>query len=97
MERSAGNLAIRLRTRSSASATDADEPAAAQLTRSSSALPGGGEEDELYEPPFAPQTLETVLQAAHQTSGVDLHVSPERLLLLATSNAIANVKRSSSA
>ena len=39
---------------------------------------------QLQEPPFAPQTTDTVLQAAHQTNGVELFVTPERLLLLDT-------------
>ena len=34
--------------------------------------------------PFAPQDEETVLNAAHQTTGIDLLVTPERLLLLDT-------------
>ena len=39
---------------------------------------------QLHEPPFAPQTAETVQQAAHRTCGCDLYVTPERLLLLDT-------------
>ena len=38
----------------------------------------------LHDPIFAPQTKETALGAAHQTCGVDLHVTAERLLLLDT-------------
>jgi protein SMG9 len=36
----------------------------------------------LQEPVFPPQQAETILQATHQTCGVDLYVSPERLILL---------------
>jgi hypothetical protein len=38
----------------------------------------------LHEPPFAQQPPDVVLQAAHQTSGIDLYVTGERLLLLDT-------------
>jgi len=38
----------------------------------------------VLEPPFPPQTVEVLLGAAHQTSGVDLMVTSERLLLLDT-------------
>ena len=38
----------------------------------------------LHEPPFAQQPPDIVLQAAHQTSGIDLYVTGERLLLLDT-------------
>ena len=38
----------------------------------------------LRDPPFAPQTLETLLQGSHQTVGVDVTVTQERLILLDT-------------
>ena len=37
---------------------------------------------ELHEPPFAIASVEQVLTAAHATAGIDLHVTPERLILL---------------
>ena len=40
------------------------------------------EENELLNPPFAPQSAETLLNAGHQTMGVDVRVTPERLVLL---------------
>ena len=43
-----------------------------------------GEPGELHDPPFAVQSLDTVLQAGHQTSGVDAVLTGERLLLLDT-------------
>ena len=42
------------------------------------------EPGELHDPPFAVQSLDTVLQASHQTSGVDAVLTGERLLLLDT-------------
>ena len=38
----------------------------------------------LHEPTFPPQSAQTALRAAHQTSGIDFSVTPERLLLLDT-------------
>eukprot|EP00308_Calcidiscus_leptoporus_P016788 CAMPEP_0119355114 /NCGR_PEP_ID=MMETSP1334-20130426/3995_1 /TAXON_ID=127549 /ORGANISM="Calcidiscus leptoporus, Strain RCC1130" /LENGTH=384 /DNA_ID=CAMNT_0007368839 /DNA_START=14 /DNA_END=1168 /DNA_ORIENTATION=- len=38
----------------------------------------------LHEPTFAPQTTEVALRAAHQTEGIDVHVTAERLILLDT-------------
>ena len=40
--------------------------------------------DGLCEPPFPPQSIEVVLGAAHQTVGVDVMLTPERLILLDT-------------
>ena len=45
---------------------------------------GDGGSANLHEPPFAQQPPDVVLQAAHQTSGIDLYVTGERLLLLDT-------------
>ena len=42
------------------------------------------DDDGLREPPFPPQGVEVVLGAAHQTVGVDVMLTPERLLLLDT-------------
>lgn len=39
---------------------------------------------QLQDPLFAPQSDSVVMQAGHQTSGIDLHVTPERLILLDT-------------
>ena len=39
---------------------------------------------QLHKPSFVLQSTETILQAAHQTCGCDLYVTPERLLLLDT-------------
>ena len=39
---------------------------------------------ELHTPPFLPQGMAAILQAAHQTTGVDIYITPERLILLDT-------------
>lgn len=44
----------------------------------------GGGALQLREPCFAPQTLDAVLHAVHQTTGVDMFVTPERFILLDT-------------
>ena len=43
----------------------------------------------LHDPPFAPQSEDAILSAAHQTCGVDLFVTPDRLLLLDTQPLIS--------
>ena len=48
----------------------------------SSDTSGGGAG--LHEPPFAPQPPEAAFSATHHTVGIDMFVSPERLLLLDT-------------
>ena len=44
----------------------------------------GGNCAALHEPPFAQQSPDVALQAAHQTCGIDLYVTGERLILLDT-------------
>ena len=48
------------------------------------AAAASGEALQLLDPPFPPQPAEAVLQAVHHTAGIDLYVTPERLLLLDT-------------
>ena len=43
-----------------------------------------GDLHELHEPVFAPQSIDNLLNAAHQTSGIDLRITSERLLVLDT-------------
>ena len=58
----------------------AEEPAPDRADATTAPPPAGA----LHDPPFAPQTRETVLRGAHQTSGVEVLATSERLILLDT-------------
>ena len=68
-----------------ATLADADCGGGGSSGGSSSGGGGGGRGGALlHEPIFPTETPEVALRAAHQTVGADLHVTPERLLLLDT-------------
>ena len=58
----------------------AEEPAPDRADATTAPPPAGA----LHDPPFAPQTRETVLRGAHQTTGVEVLATSERLILLDT-------------